>query len=1056
MSAHIRFISAGAGSGKTYRITEDLEKMLASGNVRPSGVIATTFTRMAATELRERVRQKLISAGKAQQAAQMGQALIGTVNSVCGELLSRFAFEAGLSPVQKVLEEEAADRLFAAALEAELREDQGRIRRLNRLSRRFELQDSRSKKLLWRKAVMKIAGAARANNMTPDEVRAFGPASADSLLAHFQPPYQARDLDAELKCAMDAALAAFDPSEDGTGVSKKYFDHVRGARRRLQRDALAWSDWVRIANGGPGAKSRIIAEPLKEAAGLSERHEQLQNEMRELLTELFELAAASIEAYQAYKERQGMLDFVDQEQRVYQLLDHPHVQTTLGEELQVLLVDEFQDTSPIQLALFMKLAKLADQVVWVGDIKQAIYGFRGSDTALMQAVVAGVEAGGGTTDVLPYSWRSRPALVDYVNEIYEPTFVGEMPAGQVGLEAKRKEQGERTAVATWLLSGNWGQKANSIARGIANLVEARYPVTDKQTGELRDSGWGDIAVLCRSNDRLAQIATACANAGIPVAYKRFGLLKTPEGALAMACLRRLADPRDTLASAEIRTLTGSESPEAWLTERLDYLAGEEDHWTWGVAGHDAIAELEAIDAAHAQVNVLTPTEAMELALRAGKVREAGIAWGPTADNARHRLRNIDLLIEYAKTYEDQCNMQNVAATIAGLILWLKELAKRKEDYQAEASDGRAVTIVTHHRAKGLEWPIVVAVDLDADVESRLWDLTVRPREADFDMFDPLAGRSLRYWLWPYGGLKKDIPLLDRVKSSTEGTHAQAQAEAEIRRLLYVSMTRARDLLVMPLPEKNPSGEWLRTLAVEWAVPNGETLELPSGKVIKTACETIEAPEDWSIDAPDYEARWVATGKPRDDLLKRDLNPSSAAAIDNASAGEIVEIGEALELQKHLDEVSLGQAFHTIIAAEINSPDDQAASRAARVLVDWGFEGVIEPVDALAVARRFIAWAKETFSPITWHVECPMTHVLDTGQVVQGSIDLLLETNDGWVIIDHKATQKPRSMWQDVAISYSGQLAMYRAAVEAVTDKPVRGAWIHLAIGGGVVPILETR
>ena len=86
MSKHIRFISAGAGSGKTYRITEELQAMLADGSVSPSGVIATTFTRLAATELRERVRQKLIEDGNAAQAAQMGQALIGTVNGVCGEL----------------------------------------------------------------------------------------------------------------------------------------------------------------------------------------------------------------------------------------------------------------------------------------------------------------------------------------------------------------------------------------------------------------------------------------------------------------------------------------------------------------------------------------------------------------------------------------------------------------------------------------------------------------------------------------------------------------------------------------------------------------------------------------------------------------------------------------------------------------------------------------------------------------------------------------------------------------------------------------------------------
>jgi ATP-dependent exoDNAse (exonuclease V) beta subunit len=604
------------------------------------------------------------------------------------------------------------------------------------------------------------------------------------------------------------------------------------------------------------------------------------------------------------------------------------------------------------------------------------------------------------------------------------------------------------------LEGSWGQRANCIARGIANLVEAGYRVTDKETGELRDCGWGDVAVLCRSNARLVQIATACAKAGIPVAFKRPELLKTPEGALAMACLRRLADPRDTLASAEIRTLTKSDSPEAWLAERLEFLAAEKEHWKWGEAGQGALQEIVALAEAQSQVAVLTPTEALELALRKGGVREAAIAWGPTADNARHRLRNIDLLIEYARTYEDQCNMQNVAATVSGLILWLNELAKRKEDWQAEAGDGRAVTLVTHHRAKGLEWPIVVAVDLDADVQSRLWDLTVRPREDGFDMYDPLDGRSLRYWLWPYGGRSKDIPVLDRIRSSADGQQAQAQAEAETRRLLYVSMTRARDLLVMPLPADKPTGQWLQTLAVDWAVPEGNCLELPSGKVVKTLCEVIDAPEDWRIEAPDYEARWVIPGQPREDLLKQSLSPSSAEPLEGASAGEIVEIGEPLNLGKHLDEISLGQAFHTIIAAEINAPDDQAASRAARVLMDWGFEGVIEPVGALAVARRFIAWVQKTFAPIAWHVEYPMAHVLDTGQVVRGSIDVLLQTKEGWVIIDHKATQKPRSMWQEVAVSYSGQLAMYKTAVEAISDRPVTETWIHCVIGGGALQLQE--
>ena len=98
MSATIHFISAGAGSGKTYSLTQKLEQLLSSKKVTPAGVIATTFTKLAAGELKERVRGALIEAGQLQVANQMEQSLIGTVNSVCGEILRRFAFEAGMPP----------------------------------------------------------------------------------------------------------------------------------------------------------------------------------------------------------------------------------------------------------------------------------------------------------------------------------------------------------------------------------------------------------------------------------------------------------------------------------------------------------------------------------------------------------------------------------------------------------------------------------------------------------------------------------------------------------------------------------------------------------------------------------------------------------------------------------------------------------------------------------------------------------------------------------------------------------------------------------------------
>ncbi|MEA3290943.1 MAG: UvrD-helicase domain-containing protein, partial [Pseudomonadota bacterium] len=411
MSSNIRFISAGAGSGKTYRLTQELNRLLGEGGVRPSGVIATTFTRLAANELRERVTQELAGSGQISSANQMGQALIGTVNAVCAELLVRFAFEAGLSPDQKVLEEADAMQLFGEAVESALGEHTGRIRRMNELAHRLQKTD-RQKNPVWQKDVQEIVAQARANDMSPEQLRAWGRESADSLLAFFPPPTQ-RELDAELLRAVAQVIDAIDTDEDTTKATRAYVSLLDNARRLLGQSRLPWSDWVKLSKTSPAKKSKSQAEAVRLVAGDSEKHPRLQAETREFSAEVFAIAADSLQAYQDLKVRQGIMDFVDQEQRLYHLLDHPHVSGTLKEELQLLLVDEFQDTSPIQLALFVKLAALADRVIWVGDLKQAIYGFRGSDPALMQAVLEKVVADGGGTDVLPYSWRSRPARVQY-------------------------------------------------------------------------------------------------------------------------------------------------------------------------------------------------------------------------------------------------------------------------------------------------------------------------------------------------------------------------------------------------------------------------------------------------------------------------------------------------------------------------------------------------------------------------------------------------------------------------------------------------------------------
>ncbi|MEX2365715.1 MAG: UvrD-helicase domain-containing protein, partial [Pseudohongiellaceae bacterium] len=155
---NVEFISAGAGSGKTYNLTERLSGLLSGGNVSPAGIIATTFTRKAAVELKERVRQHLMKEGQVQLANQMERAAVSTVNAVCGELLQRFAFEAGMSPEQQVLDERDASHLFAESMDQVIGSDLQRLGELNHRAYRLGVED-------WSSDVRDIAKEARANDI---------------------------------------------------------------------------------------------------------------------------------------------------------------------------------------------------------------------------------------------------------------------------------------------------------------------------------------------------------------------------------------------------------------------------------------------------------------------------------------------------------------------------------------------------------------------------------------------------------------------------------------------------------------------------------------------------------------------------------------------------------------------------------------------------------------------------------------------------------------------------------------------------------------------------
>ena len=1039
MSTNIRFISAGAGSGKTYCLTEELAEALTGGHARPDGVIGTTFTNKAANELRERVRQGLIEAGKIRLANKMGQALLGTVNSVCGRLLERFAFEAGLSPNLEVLPEDD-QLLFNQAVEESI--SLSEVHQMNDLSSRLGIDD-------WIKNVKDIVNKARANNMQPGDLIKFGQKNADVLLTFFPKP-TTDNLWAILSNAVENAIAQITANDDTTKGTQDYISQLNQYKPLIEDRRLPWDKWVWLSKHTPRKKSEEIAEPVAKIALQYDRHPILHQDIRQFCENIFKLAAASLEQYQTLKRKRGLIDFVDQEQLMLNALNQPEIFQVMREELDLLLVDEFQDTSPIQLALFLKLAQAAKEAVFVGDVKQSIYGFRGSDPELMQAVLREVQNQGGITEVLKKSWRSRPSLISYTNSLFVPAFRGKISPDQVRLTPERKEATKEPAVINWVLKGkNKSLIGASLALGIHQLVEDKYKLVDPSTKKLRSIRFDDIAVLARFNDTVNELADELATAGIPVQMERSGLLATPEACLAIACLRRMADPGDTLASAEIIALSDCDAPEKWLESRLKYLESGRPGHLWGEDEDSQNPLMMSLAQQRGRLKHLTPSEAMATTIDVADLRRIVTSWGPSPWRVRQRLQNLDALANYAVEYEEHCRTQRQASTVAGLIVWLNQLSTDKQDLQPRDPKSNAVHMLTHHKAKGLEWPVVIAMDLNSELKTRLWGSNVISETQKVDLKNPLKNRFIRFWPFPFGRNKNDMPIVDRIENSKIGHSCKESAIEEDKRLLYVSLTRARDLLVIALPAKKPTGPWMDTLDAEWMLPGGDTMLLPDKTEIPTAYREFDASESEEASVVEsYKPFWLGARVEASDKIPAILHPSS---MDSATGSKIAgsqDVGKRLEIKGSPSMDQLGLALHTLIAAEIINPVHQdILITAERLLKSNGIEENIAPKDAVTYVQHFLSHVMTAFKPNRILAEYPVQHMTGKGQLIKGWIDTLIEKNESWVIIDHKFTDRTGNQLEVEALKYSGQIRAYREGVEAATAKKVESNWIHFPLAG---------
>lgn len=1056
MSRNIRITGAGAGTGKTHQLCEIVSDALASGACRPGGFIATTFTRKAAAELTERVRKRLLEGGLNDAALRVEEALVGTMHSVCTRIVGRFAFEAGISPRLRVMDESMEKALLGCAVEACF--SLSDIGRMEVLAKRLGQVNQRKFESNWKNQVRELIACARSNAIDPGALDDMARRSLDELLAYFPKP-AGDDLETALGEAIQNAVSMIALGDDKTKKTADCVEDMGKALRSLRQGELPWSDWCKLAKLSPAKESQPDVVAVRQAAARVDEHPGLREDIREYTGQIYQLACQALAIYQERKKARGMLDYADLEVLALELMKLPQVCDCLHAEYDLLVVDEFQDTSPIQLALFLRLAALVKETHWVGDTKQAIYGFRGCDPRLMEAAEKKFRRG-GKAHVLGISRRHRPELVEFFNSLFPGVFAksrGIRP-DEVKLTAHRKGHPSLPpAIELWLAESNRktqkgltaalkpAEFVSCVAEGIRDLMESAMTVGDKarQTDHAefpRPVRHGDIAVLCRTNDKASAVAVSLQTIGIPAARRTAGLMATPEAVLTLACLRWLVDDGDSVAVAEVLSLESGLGIEQWLEDRIEWVrSGPEGQW-----GLDRSTLLKSLQPLRDSVQRLSPAELLDAVIARGDL--AGIVSRWSARSAPQRRANLEAHRGIAMEYENNCLSASIAASHAGLLAWCGDLAIAKEDLGGFDETQDAVQVLTWHKSKGLEWPVVICMDLPEEPRERIWNQPLEVSPEDFNPDKPLEGRWLRFWPYPYGAQKKDVPLNDKVADTMVGREAAEQAAFEQSRLHYVAMTRVRDILVFPLDGKN--APWL---------PEGvdcPVFQLPKEGVAEDVVDGIRRrirhlkPGAEEGSSASHAARWFPPPLAAVEFPPAEIIPSSLEPIADVTVGSPVSFGTRVNLPSGQDDASIGDAFHAILAAYLIDPE--IMNFHGKIGVILKAHGVRADADAIASSViTFHSFLTDQFKPSQILVEVPFTHRTPEGQRITGFIDLVLLTDEGAVLIDHKTYS--RTGLEERARSYSGQLAAYRAALEAA-GHPVSSAWVHWCTQGKLQPV----
>ena len=1137
-------VEAAAGTGKTTELVNRILRVLASGRAAMVEIVAVTFTEKAAGELKLRLREALeherAAASDDDVRRRLEQALetleeahVNTIHGFCAELLRERPVEAGVDPLFAVLTDIQADRLYARAFRAWLQEALA--------------QPPEGLRRALRRTSMPTFGVAAESSGPIDRLRAAG-----RLLAEWRdfpqpwsrPPF---DREAEIRRHVAALHAFADLTAAASSTRDNLYvdtDRARQTSRQIRLEesfgSLDLDGWeARLIDltrdrgfsrtrkgagykyGKDATRTDVLAARDRLFAELQQFRKDADADLAACLQQ--ELAGATAR-YQDLKRASGSLDFADLLARARDLIaDDAAVRAHLQRKFTRIFVDEFQDTDPIQAEILKLLAgDVPGKLFIVGDPKQAIYRFRGTDLSTYWTVRDELKARGGRVLQLTTSYRSVPSIQRFVNAAFSIEMTGNRATRQadyVPLSPSRPEHEPQPSIVALPVPRPYGRSGPR--RASAKAIEASLPdvvgayiawlveksawtVSEKQPDgrEVRvPLQPRHIAVLFRrfvsfGDDVTRPYIDAIEARGVPhllVGGKAFhgreevetiraalAAIEWPDDELSVfAALKGSLFAIDDELLLEFRHRFGTFHPFR-IPRALGGNSGVELALTGEPTAHltpiaDALRLLQLL---HRGRNYRPVADTIGRLL-ADTRAHVGFILRPAGEQA---LANVLHVAELARQYEASGGI-----SFRGFIDELRSAAA-SETAEApileEGSDG--VRLMTVHKAKGLEFPVVILADLTCRMSR---DDASRYLDADRRLCAMRVG----------GWAPHDLYLHE--------ADEVARDQAEGVRLAYVAATRARDLLVVPtLGDDAWDGGWFSPLnrALYPPIAGRRSAARAAGcPAFKSKDSVVQRPNDETAGPAtvspglhafgDYSVVWWDPGalrldeKPtfgvrREDLIVKDVPRTVVAdgrsrydtwrlarasareaggvrsiavktarewSADDASALTSARGVTVVTIPRPLEHDRAGAAFGVLVHGILAQAPFGAARAALESLasVDARLLGLSDADAAAAAgvaesvfAHELLVRARAADARGACRRETSITWTAPDGTMIEGIVDLAFEERDGWLIVDYKTDRDIASAGEE---QYRRQVALYAEAIASATGASARGVLVRV-------------